>query len=111
MAAAETSAAPKARRAKRAAGDNLPAPKQRSAPPVAGPLDPEEGVAAFLEALDRGEPWYDALLAVIARWTAPDEDAVEGAPRSYLLGGEAFDWLSLAERLIAAAGDRVPEGQ
>jgi len=72
-----------------------------------GPLDPEAGVAAYLAALDRGDPWYPALLDVIARWIAPDE-AVEGIPHTYLIAGEAFDWLRLAERLITAAGNRIP---
>lgn len=72
-----------------------------------GPLDPESGVAAYLAALDRGAPWYPALLDVIARWTAPEE-TVEGIPHTYLVAGEAFDWLRLAERLIAAAGNRIP---
>ena len=81
---------------------------KRAAPPVAGPLQPDAGVAAFLEALGRGEPWYHALLEVIARWVAPAEDTVDGVPRDYLIAGEAFDWLALAERLITAAGAHVP---
>jgi hypothetical protein len=72
-----------------------------------GALDPDAGVAAFLATLDRGEPWYDALLQVIARWTAAEE-TVDGVPHTYLVAGEAFDWLRLAERLITAAGKRVP---
>jgi hypothetical protein len=74
---------------------------------VDGPLEPEAAVDTYLEALDSGAPWYPALLDVIAHWTAPDEQ-VEGIPRPYLIAGEAFDWLRLAERLIDAAGARVP---
>jgi hypothetical protein len=74
---------------------------------VDGPLEPDAAVDAYLEALDRGAPWYPALLDVIAHWTAADEQ-VEGIPRPYLIAGEAFDWLRLAERLIDAAGERVP---
>ncbi len=70
-------------------------------------LDPEAGVLAFIIALDRGESWYSALLSVVARWTAAAE-IVDGVPHTYLIGGEAFDWLRLAERLIIAAGSRVP---
>ena len=44
---------------------------------------------------------------MIARWIAPDE-AVDGIPHTYLIAGEAFDWLRLAERLITAAGKRIP---
>jgi hypothetical protein len=74
---------------------------------VDGPLEPDAAVDTYLEALDRGAPWYPALLDVIAHWIAPAEE-VEGAPRPYLIAGEAFDWLRLAERLISAAGDRIP---
>jgi len=77
------------------------------APGPGSPLDAEEGVAAFLAALERGEPWYPALIDIIARWTAATE-VVDGRERTYLIGGEAFDWLLLAERLIEAAGDLVP---
>ncbi len=84
------------------------AARSPGAPPAAdGPLDPEAALQAFIEALDRGEPWYPALLDVISRWVAPVE-SLDGAPRDYLIAGEAFDWLSLAERLLAAAGPRVP---
>jgi hypothetical protein len=83
-----------------------PAAEARQAPPD-GPLDPQEGEAAFLAALDRGEAWYPALLDVIARWVAAEE-TIDGVSYRYLIAGEAFDWLRLAERLIAAAGGRVP---
>ena len=67
--------------------------------PREGPLDSGQGVEAFLRLLERGEPWYPALLTVIARWTA-SEETVDGVYYRYLIGGEAFDWLRLAQRLI-----------
>jgi hypothetical protein len=76
--------------------------------PQNGPLDASEGVAVFIEALDRGDDWYPALLDVIARWTAASE-TVDDAEYEYLIAGEAFDWLRLAQRLLEAADDRVPE--
>ncbi len=75
--------------------------------PAEGPLEPTEGVEAFLRALEAGTPWYDALLDVVARWVAPDED-VGGVTYRYLVGGEAFDWLRLAQRLIEAADLWLP---
>ncbi|MBM4415233.1 MAG: hypothetical protein FJ035_03040 [Chloroflexi bacterium] len=88
------------------------APPPRPAPsdPAAEPLDPPAGVACFLDALDSGTDWYLSLLAVIARWTAPDE-TVGGVTYRYLLAGEAFDWLRLAARLLAAAAARVPPAE
>ena len=75
--------------------------------PREGPLDSEQGVEAYLRLVERGEPWYPALLTVIARWTA-SEETVDGEHYRYLIAGEAFDWLRLAQRLMEAAGELVP---
>jgi 8-oxo-dGTP pyrophosphatase MutT (NUDIX family) len=64
-------------------------------------------VARFTEAIDAGVPWFEALMQAIAEWERRDEQ-VAGRRFSYLVGGEAFDWLLLAERLLIDAGDRVP---
>ena len=74
------------------------------------PLEAGEGVAAFLGALADGEPWYPALLGVIARWVTPEE-SVGGVGYRYLIAGEAFDWMRLAERLLDAAGDAAPAAE
>src|SRR5690606_1393128 len=78
--------------------------------PEEGPLAPQQAVVAFRRAILDGEHWYDALLRVIARWTAPSED-VDGVQLQYLVAGEAFDWLLLAQRLLDAADDLVPAAQ
>lgn len=83
------------------------ATSERTHVPPEGPLAPDEGVAWFVDALEAGEPWYQALLHVVARWTAPEE-LVDGDRCRYLIHGEAFDWLLLAQRLITAAGELVP---
>jgi hypothetical protein len=49
--------------------------------------------------MDVGAPWGFALVHAIGRWTPPRE-WVDGVQLTYLLGGEAFDWLVLAERLL-----------
>ncbi|MGH2586148.1 MAG: hypothetical protein ACRDJE_14645, partial [Dehalococcoidia bacterium] len=54
-----------------------------------------------------GEPWFQALLAAIARWRAPEE-TVEGRRYRYLVGSEAFDWLLLAERILDELTDVIP---
>src|SRR5438067_12237596 len=46
-----------------------------------------------------GEHWYIALLKTMARWSLAEE-TVGGRSYRYLIGGEAFDWLVLAERLL-----------
>lgn len=78
--------------------------------PEDGPLNPEQGVAAFRASIEDGEYWYDALLHVISRWVVPTED-VDGVRLHYLIAGEAFDWLLLAQRLIGAAEDLIPPEQ
>jgi hypothetical protein len=55
-----------------------------------------------------GADWFPSLLDAIARWPLPQE-LVEGRYYRYLIGGEAFDWLLLAERLLETIGDLVPE--
>jgi hypothetical protein len=79
-------------------------------PDLEGALEPDAGREAFVAALEDGIPWYEALLDVVARWVAADEE-VDGIVYTYLIGGEAFDWLRLAERLIEAAGDLVPRDE
>lgn len=65
-------------------------------------------VAGFRDAIESGEPWFDALMRAIALWEAPAE-IVDGRTYRFLVGGEAFDWLLLAERLLDAAQGRVPQ--
>jgi 8-oxo-dGTP pyrophosphatase MutT (NUDIX family) len=73
----------------------------------AGAIEPLE---RFRAALDAGDAWFDAVMEAIALWERPEE-SVDGRHYRYLVGGEAFDWLLLAERLIEAAGARVPEAE
>lgn len=75
--------------------------------PDEGPLSPEQAVVALRAAIEAGDSWYSALLHVISRWTAPSEE-VDGAVLHYLIAGEAFDWLLLAQRLVATIEDLVP---
>ena len=51
------------------------------------------------ETIAAGEHWYIAVLKTMARWPQAEE-VIEGRRYRYLIGGEAFDWLLLAERLI-----------
>ena len=74
--------------------------------PEEGPLTPQQGVEAFRRAVAEGAEWYPTLLEVIARWVAPEEE-VDGIRLHYLIAGEAFDWLLLAQRILAASADLV----
>lgn len=71
-----------------------------------------EADAKAIEHLKRsvaeGKHWYIALLEAIKLWKSSEEE-YEGRHYRYLIAGEAFDWLLLAERLLEEIGDRVPE--
>lgn len=55
------------------------------------------------ETVSSGEHWYIAILKTMARWPAAEE-TIDGRHYQYLIGGEAFDWLLLAERLVDELG-------
>ncbi len=67
-----------------------------------------EALDRLRQALAQGDDWLGALLEAIARWEAAEEE-VDGRHYRYLIGGEAFDWLLLAERLCEAVDGAVPE--
>jgi hypothetical protein len=58
------------------------------------------------ESVAAGEHWYLALLKTMARWPQAEE-VIDGRSYRYLIGGEAFDWLVLAERLLDELDDQV----
>ncbi len=64
----------------------------------------DDVVARFREDVRAGEHWFEALLDAVGRWRAPSETRT-GRRFDYLIAGEAFDWLLLAERLL----DEIPE--
>ena len=57
-----------------------------------------EVVRKLDEEIRSGGNWYLALLKAIGLWTTAEE-TYKGYHYRYLIGGEAFDWLLLAERL------------
>lgn len=67
-------------------------------------------VAALREDIAAGRHWFDALLQIIAAWTCPEE-TIDGRTYRYLLEGEAFDWLLLAERICEQADGLVPPAE
>jgi len=54
-----------------------------------------------------GKNWYSALLEAISMWRSPEEE-YNGERYLYLVGGEAFDWLRLAERLCDEISESIP---
>ena len=86
---------------------------QRPTPVSTSPTDEAANgtVERFRSALANGAPWPEALLAAIGEWTLPSE-VVDGLHLDYLIEGEAFDWLLLAERLLREApAGRIPSDE
>jgi hypothetical protein len=66
-----------------------------------------DSVVHLKSALDSGVAWYQALLEAVGLWTLPQE-VYRGRTYQYLIRGEAFDWLLLAERLCAELDGVIP---
>ena len=74
------------------------------------PEAPDEILSQLRARVLAGDPWFPALLAAIARWRLPEE--IVGSRRyRYLIGGEAFDWLLLAERLLDEVEELIPSAE
>jgi hypothetical protein len=67
---------------------------------------PDETIFRMRQAVLDGQPWFEALLDAAGRWRTPEETIGHRHYR-YLIGGEAFDWLLLAERLLDEMPDLV----
>jgi len=57
-----------------------------------------------------GTNWYTALLEAIRIWRSPEEE-YDGERYLYLVGGQAFDWLRLSERLCHEIRGQIPEDE
>ena len=68
-------------------------------------------IADMRAAVESGEQdWFHALLEAVREWPLAFEQ-VGDRTYAYLVGGEAFDWLLLAERLSAELDGLVAEGE
>ena len=70
----------------------------------------QEVITRFKLAITGGKNWYIALLEAIGQWSQAEEMYQKRFYR-YLIAGEAFDLLMLAERLCRAAGDLIPDNE
>jgi len=62
------------------------------------------------QAIADGKHWYPALLEAIGMWNSSEEYYKRRKYR-YLIDGEAFDWLLLAERLSDEVSELIPEDE
>ena len=73
-------------------------------------MDRPEAIRYLQQAIASSKHWYIALLEAIGLWTAAEE-VHDGRTYRYLIAGEAFDWLLLAERLCEAVDGLLPEDE
>jgi len=69
-----------------------------------------DAIKQLREAVARGEHWRLALLEAIGRWSSVEENYAE-RHYCYFIGGEAFDWLLLAERLMEEIREFIREDE
>jgi hypothetical protein len=68
----------------------------------------KEAIEHFKGAIASGKNWYIALLEAMGLWTSPEE-VHKGRHYRYLIEGQAFDYLLLAERLCQEVDGLLPE--
>ena len=61
-------------------------------------------------AISEGKEWPRALLEAVGRWPLPQEE-MDGDRYQYVLLGEAFDWITLACRLLGGIDGLVPQAE
>jgi len=66
-----------------------------------------EVIKRLEQAIAGGKHWYIALLEAIGLWNT-NKETHNGRTYCYLIDGEAFDWLLLAERLCQAVDGLLP---
>ena len=74
------------------------------------PTSDAEAIRHLKQAITDGKHWYIALLESIGLWASAGE-VHNDRTYQYLIDGEAFDWLLLAERLCETADSLLPESE
>ena len=78
--------------------------------PAVGGGSPAEVIARLRAAAGDTEDWHIALLQAVGEWSQPEEYAA-GRYWRYVIGGEALDWLTLAQRLVIEIGEAAPAAE
>jgi len=86
---------------------NLNNQLQSSQPAPSGDI---EAIRHLKQAIAGGKHWYIALLEAIGLWKIAEETH-NGRTYHYLIAGEAFDWLLLAERLCETVDGLLPDDE
>ena len=60
--------------------------------------------------MEQGDSWALALLEAVGSWVSP-ENTYQGRQYRFLIHGEAFDWILLAERLCHGVNSDIFQGE
>jgi hypothetical protein len=74
------------------------------------PAGDAKAISYLEQAIAEGKHWYITLLEAIGFWDTAEETR-NGRTYCYLIDGEAFDWLLLAERLCQAVDGLLPNDE
>ena len=85
-------------------------PDNRSPSAELLPSCDNEPIIHLKQAIFDGKHWYIALLEATGLWTTVEEDQ-NGRHYRYLIDGEAFDWVLLAERLCESVDGAIPDDE
>ena len=69
-----------------------------------------EAIRHLEQGVISGKHWYIALLEAIGLWNGAEETN-DGHTYRYVIDGEAFDWLLLAERLCGTVDGLLPDDE
>ena len=86
----------------------MPAKTSKNAPDPATIAADARAIEHLKREVAGGKHWYLALLEAVRLWKSTEEE-YEDRHLQYLIDGEAFDWLLLAERLTDEISQFVPE--
>jgi hypothetical protein len=81
---------------------------QQAYPPPISNIDAV--IEHFRAAIAAGTHWYPALLESMSLWTE-EQETINGETLHYVIEGEAFDWLLLAQRLCDTIPGLIPEDE
>lgn len=70
----------------------------------------EEAIRHLKDAIASGKHWYISLLEAINIWQIPEE-TLGNRQYKYIIDGEVFDWLLLAERLCQTVDESIPQDE
>jgi hypothetical protein len=84
--------------------------KNRLIPPETNSENDAQAIKHLEQSITAGKHWFIALLESFKLWTSAEELHHDRTYR-YLIDGEAFDWLLLAERLCETVDWLLPEAE